>query len=216
MTPVSAKIVRQDVARNRARLVQAAREVFAEQGLDATLDDVARHAGVGTGTAYRHFANKQELAAEVLQQSAVQIVADAEDALEVADPWLALAGFFETSSARQAVDRGLHQALIGRGSTSRSPLRDQLVVSVTELFARAKAAGVLRDGIEATDAAAIFAMLGPAFDISSAVQPDLWRRYLALLLDGIRASDRGPLPARALELARLDDAMAAGKRGERR
>src|SRR6187431_2289167 len=90
------KAVRKDVARNRALLLEAARVVFAERGLDATLDDIAKEAGVGVGTAYRHFANKQEIAAEVLAASSGDMVTDAESALLIEDPWLAIVTFFES------------------------------------------------------------------------------------------------------------------------
>ena len=104
--PAGLMAPRRDAARNRELLVQAAREVFATRGLGATLDDVAAAAGVGTGTAYRHFRNKHELAAEVLRGATQQIVIDADDALAIEDPWQALVAFFETTAARQAGDRG--------------------------------------------------------------------------------------------------------------
>jgi AcrR family transcriptional regulator len=206
-----AKPIRKDSARNRGLLLEAARTVFAERGLDATLDDVAQAAGVGVGTAYRHFANKQELAREVMAQASQQLVDDAQAALLVADPWQALAGFFETSCAQLVRDRGLHQALFGPTPHEKSPLRQDLVEAVIELFARARAAGVIRPDVEATDAIPIYAMMGVAFDVTSAIDPLLWRRYLAFFLDGLRASDRGPLPGTSIPLGRLDEALAATK-----
>jgi AcrR family transcriptional regulator len=204
--------VRRDVARNRARLIEAAREVFAKRGLDATLDDIARHAGVGTGTTYRHFANKQELAAALFADSSEQIVIDAQVALTIDDPWEGLVAFFQTSAERQAADRGLHQVLMGH-QLDGDPLgtRERLIDAVARLFERARSAGVIRADAEPTDAAAIFSMLGVAYDMSAATHPDLWRRYLALLLDGLRATDRPPLPAGALPLDLLDVALAAAK-----
>ncbi|MDX6282827.1 MAG: hypothetical protein QOH03_3898, partial [Kribbellaceae bacterium] len=100
---------RKDSVRNRARLIDSARAVFAERGFGATLDDIARHAGVGVGTAYRHFPNKQALAAVVLADATEQIAADAADALAIEDPWEALVTFFERNGARQAEDRGLYE-----------------------------------------------------------------------------------------------------------
>jgi AcrR family transcriptional regulator len=209
------KPVRKDSARNRELLLAAARTVFAERGLDATLDDVAQAAGVGVGTAYRHFANKQELAAEVMQQSSQNLVDDARTALLVADPWQALVGFFDASAARLVQDRGLHQALFGPTPHEKSPLRHDLIDAVVELFARARAAGVIRPDVEATDGVPIYSMMKVAFDVSSAIDPELWRRYLALFLDGLRATDRGPLPGSAIPLSRLDEALAATKPSKR-
>jgi AcrR family transcriptional regulator len=207
----SSKPLRKDSARNRALLVEAARTVFAERGLDATLDDVAQAAGVGVGTAYRHFANKQELAREVMVQSSQRLVDDALAALLVTDPWQALAGFFEASCARLVQDRGLHQALFGPTPHEKSPLRQDLVDAVIELFARAHAAGVIRADVEATDGIPIYAMMGVAFDVSEKIDPLLWKRYLAFFLDGLRATDRGPLPGSAIPISRLDAALAATK-----
>ena len=79
---MSERPARRDSVRNRERLVVAAREVFAERGFGATLDDIARYAGLGTGTAYRHFPNKHAIAAEVLRDATEQIVVDAEEALK--------------------------------------------------------------------------------------------------------------------------------------
>ena len=132
-------------ARNRAPLIEAAREVFAERGLGATLDDIAERAGVGTGTAYRHFRNKQEIAAEVLAGATQQIVTDAEDALAIKDPWQAIVTFFETTAERQAADRGLYQTLAGQGNVDdKVRIWPQIVSAVTKLFDRAKKAKVIR------------------------------------------------------------------------
>jgi AcrR family transcriptional regulator len=213
----AARPVRRDVARNRARLIEAAREVFAKRGLDATLDDIARHAGLSPGTAYRHFANKQEIVAALFADSGEQIVIDARAAFAIEDPWEGLVAFFATSAEHQAADRGLHQVLMGQGPGG-DPLRirARLIDAVTRLFERAKSAGVIRADAELTDAAAIFSMLSVAYDMSAATQPDLWRRYLALLLDGLRATDRPPLPARPLPPDLLDAALAAAKPSQSR
>ena len=80
----------------------------------------------------------------------------------------------------------------------------QIVVAVRELFARAQAAGVIRTDVRAEDTGPIFAMLGVAFTMGVAEQ-QLWRRYLALLLDGLRATDRRPLPGSAPVLETFDD-----------
>jgi len=205
-------VVRKDVVRNRARLVEAARAVFGERGLDATLDDVAERAGLGTGTAYRHFANKHELAAEVLGAATQQIADDAVAALSVEDPWLAIVSLFEAIGERQASDRGLYQALAGHGrAEDKIRVWPAIVESVTELFDRARAAEVIRPDAAPEDVAAIFAMLGPAFDMSDRTSTDLWRRYLVVMLDGLRASDRGPLPVPAPTFASLDDVIVVSK-----
>ncbi|MFF5288442.1 TetR/AcrR family transcriptional regulator [Paractinoplanes globisporus] len=205
--------VRRDSARNRALLIEAAREVFAERGFGATLDDIARHAGLGTGTAYRHFPNKQALAAEVLAGATEQIAIDARESLAIDDPWLALVTFFERNAERQARDRGLYEALTGRGDDeTQARIWPSIIETVTALFTRAQRAGVVRADAAPQDIAAIFAFLGPAFEMSRTVAPDLWRRYLALMLDGLRAVDRPALPAPPPPVSELASIMKAGKR----
>ncbi len=203
---------RKDAIRNRARLIEAGREVFAERGLEATLDDIAARAGVGTGTAYRHFADKYELAAELLGEATQQVLDDARAALVIEDPWGALVWYFETTAARQAADRGLYEALAGRGrAADKVRVWPDLVAAVTELFDRAKDAGVIRPELRAEDSVAVFAMIG-ALDGT----PDHWRRYLTLILDGMRTTDSPTLPASTARYDSLDDVIADTKRHRRR
>lgn len=205
---------RSDSVRNRARLLDAAREVFADRGFAATLDDIARHAGLGTGTAYRHFPNKQALAAEILTEATARIAADAHEALALADPWEGLVQFLERSGARQARDRGLYEALTGRGDDeAQARIWPEIIAAVTALFERAHDAGAVRPDAAPQDIAGIFALLGPAFEMSRATGAgDLWRRYLALLLDGLRATDRPPLPGPPPPVSSVAALLRTGKR----
>src|SRR3978361_1622445 len=84
---------RRDPALNNERLVQAAREVFARQGLSATLEDIAKHAGVGVGTVYRNFASKREIVETLYDAGLDSALPDVQAALEIDDPWLALRAF---------------------------------------------------------------------------------------------------------------------------
>jgi AcrR family transcriptional regulator len=205
---------RQDAARNRAKLIAAAREVFAERGLDATLDEIAQRAGVGTATAYRNFVDKHELAADVLADATQQIATDAEAALRNEDPWQAIVAFLETTAARQAADRSLYQALAGQGrAADKIRIWPHIVGSVQALVDNAKRAGVLRSDFEPADTVAVLAMLGVLDDPPGT--PERWRRYLALLLDGARASDRPPLPVSVDHYVTLDDVIAVAKRHRR-
>src|SRR4051794_39660878 len=103
--------LRADAARNRARLLEAARALFAERGLAVTMDEIARHAGVGVGTAYRRFASREELIAALFDDRIEQVIANAERALEDPDPWHGLVAFLEGQTAMQAEDRGLKELL---------------------------------------------------------------------------------------------------------
>src|SRR6185436_6544187 len=98
--------LRADAARNRARLLVAAKEVFAARGLDATMDEVARRAGVGVGTAYRRFRNRDDLIAALFEERLDDFMRLLDEALADADPWAGLRGFLERSMEMQAEDRG--------------------------------------------------------------------------------------------------------------
>jgi AcrR family transcriptional regulator len=190
--------MRRDAARNRQLLVDAAREVFAARGLDATLDDVARHAGVGVGTAYRHFANKYELAGAIIDRAVDEVVADAFAARDAADPWDGLVGFLESLLARQAADRGLREVLTGAKDESRLvEMQSRVTEPVEALVARAQAAGAVRPDVAISDFAMVMTMLCAVADLGGDVRPELWRRYLPTLLAGFRPG--GPdLPVRPL------------------
>lgn len=204
-----ARAKRRDAARNNERLVQAAREVFAQQGLSATLEDIAKHAGIGVGTVYRNFASKKEIV-ETLYDAAVDAaLADVQTALEIEDPWLAIVTFFEVTAAHQAKDRGLCETFLRQdGFGPNEHVAEKLVETLSPLFERAGKAGVLRDGVTVTDIGPIFAMLNSVYRMSDA-SPELWRRYLALLLDGLRAGNLPALPVPALDVASFKTALAA-------
>jgi AcrR family transcriptional regulator len=198
--------------RNRQLLLDAAREVFAERGFEATLDDIAHRAGFGTGTAYRHFPNKRAIAAEVLRDATEQIVNDAHEALDVADPWAALVQFFDRVAERQAADRGLYETLTGQGDyEAQAEIWPRIVEAVRQLFDRAHTAGTIRADAVAEDIAAVFALLGPAYAMGRTVHPEVWRRYLVLLLDGLRAEGKTPLPGPAPTAADIPALLGTGK-----
>src|SRR3954465_10165285 len=103
--------LRADAARNRERLLAAARDLFAQRGLDVTLNDIAHHAGVGVGTAYRRFANKEEVIDALFEQRLDQVADVATQALDDPDAWQGLTTFLERSLRMQLDDRGLTQLL---------------------------------------------------------------------------------------------------------
>src|SRR3954451_6981818 len=111
MTEVTERALRKDAAHNRERLLASARELFAEQGLQVTLNDIAHHAGVGVGTAYRRFANKGEVIDALFEESLQDLAAVANEALAEPDAWRALVAFLERSLNMQFGDRGLNQIM---------------------------------------------------------------------------------------------------------
>lgn len=188
--------LRADAERNRQRIITAAQEVFASRGVDVTLDDIARHAGVGVGTAYRRFANREELIDAVFEGALQHLIALAEQALAHEDPWEGLVQLFLTTGQDFANDRGLRQVLLEgtQGEARGAAARERLTPAVSAVLARAQQAGHLREDIEPTDFPLIQLMLGAVTQHSRSVSTELWKRYLTLILDGLRPDRDRPTP----------------------
>jgi AcrR family transcriptional regulator len=204
--------LRADAERNRQRILDAAREVFADRGLDVTLDDIARHAGVGTGTAYRRFPNKHALVEALMIERIGELEAIARECLADPDPWRGVAGYLERALALQAADRGLKEVLFSPGAARErvAAARLRLGPVVTELVQRAVDSGAVRSDLAVTDVPLINFMLSTLVDIGRDVEPELYRRYLTIVLDGLRPSreDATPLPVEALSFERFQKAMS--------
>ena len=194
--------LRRDAERNRQRILQAASKVFTTRGLQVTLDDVAREAGVGVGTVYRRFPDKEALVDALFEAKLDAVVALAEQALDEPDSWTGLVNLLEGAAAELARDRGLRQlfmfATYGRDRVDLARTRMQPVV--TKVIERAQRDGKLRADLGPTDMPMIQFMLGSVAEYSGEARPELWRRYLTLLIDGLRPSREGtsPLPEDAL------------------
>ena len=216
----SPKRVRRDAELNREKILQAARELFAEHGLDATLNDVAHRAGVGVGTVYRHFRNRDDLVEALFEENLGRLRNAGLEALTVDDPWAGFVQFMEASVALMAADRGLLAMVTSGTSRDRHvPSIDQGLFSiVTRLVERAQAAGTLRADFRATDIPVFHVMLGAGADFVDAAVPLAWRRHLVLVLDGLRSDPdpNSPLPNAELDDAELDVAMKAWQPGKRR
>src|SRR5919204_6811010 len=147
---VNERPLRKDAERNRRRILDAARDLFAERGLAVTLNDIAHHAGVGVGTVYRRFPDKAQLIDGLFEQRLEEIGELLQAAARDPDPWRGLTGFLERTLALQAADRGLKELLLGApGAWERvAQTRAQLRTHATELVARARAAGKLRPDCE--------------------------------------------------------------------
>ncbi|MGH3170330.1 MAG: TetR/AcrR family transcriptional regulator, partial [Trebonia sp.] len=209
--------LRSDAARNRQRILHAAAEVFTERGLDATLDDVARRAGVGVGTVYRRFPDKESLVETLFTGRIDEMVAAARKACASPDPWDGLVAYLEYAAAALAGDAGLRQMVMFAtyGGDRVAYAREQLRPVIDELVTRAQEAGDLREDFRPTDVPLIAYMLASAAEYAGAVEPDLWRRYLAMIIDSLRPAREGTaaLPVAALSLE--DFARATGTRGGR-
>lgn len=203
--------LRRDAARNRQRVLKAASEVFTERGLDVSLDEVARHAGVGVGTVYRRFRTKEDLVEALFVERIDAVAALAENAATTPDPWSGLVGFLEEVAEMLAGDLGLRQLLkfATYGGDRVSYARQRNAPRVTRLVERVQAAGQLRSDLRATDIPFILFMLAEAAQFARQVSPEIWRRYLALVLDALRPEREGvtPLPVAALRPDEMETAM---------
>jgi AcrR family transcriptional regulator len=181
-----ARPLRADARRNRERILLAAAEEFAERGIEAQMDDVARRAGVGVGTVYRHFPTKEALMGDLVRRKfeALQEAADA--ALEVDDPWEAFAGVLLRGAQVMAADAALRDALtrVPEAWDHAAEERQRLIAVMALVIRRGQDAGVIRPDFGVDDVPMI--MCGVTTSMSQRSDWD-WRRHLEILLDGIRA-----------------------------
>jgi AcrR family transcriptional regulator len=202
--------LRRDAQRNRDAILASARQLFAEQGLEAPLEEIARRAGVGIGTLYRRFPSRVELLDAVLADT-VQAHADvAEQALAMHDPWDGFAFYLEETSRLQAADRGLNDVMGMRfpRATALETAKRRLYDLVVAVIDRAQESGQLRGDVTPEDLAFVpWANARIQEATRAAGAPDAWRRHLGLLLDGFRAGRASPLPSPPLSPRQVYRAM---------
>ncbi len=194
--------LRKDAVRNRQRVIDAARDLFATRGLSATLNDVAHHGGIGVGTVYRRFPTKEELFEAIFEDAIDEIAAMADEGLEFDDSWQGFAWFIEQMGQQTATDRGLREILYGQSGCGNrvDAARTRLVPKLAKLVERAQKDGYLRPGISDSDMPILGLLAGTVSEFAGHVNADLWRRYVAIFLDGLRARDgQDPLPVDALD-----------------
>src|SRR6266581_4234452 len=198
--------LRADAERNRAAILAAAREVFAEQGLEAPLEEIAARAGVGIATLYRRFPAREQLVAAALVEKITQYAEAAEQALAVPDPWAGFVSFVDRICELQAGDRGLSDLLSMAlpADEQAEQLRRLANDHVIELVERAKAAGQLREDFVGEDLLLLLIANAAVVHVTRPDAPDAWRRFVALALDGFQRRDapRLPEPPSTAEMAR--------------
>jgi AcrR family transcriptional regulator len=200
------KPLRADAERNRKRVLDAAAELFAAKGLSVGLDEIAHHAGVGVGTAYRRFPDKRKLIEELFEDRLDRVVELAERGLAAEDAWEGLTGFLEQATELQIQNRGLREIIIGsdHGTALAAGARARLAPLTEQLVRRAQASGALRDDVVATDLPLLQFMVSSAAELATPHAPELWRRYLALAIDGLRTPEPHPLPQPGPSFDELD------------
>ncbi|MFI5855782.1 TetR/AcrR family transcriptional regulator [Streptomyces parvulus] len=202
---------RRDARRNRELLLEAAHEVFTEQGLDAPLDVIARRAGVGNATLYRHFPARADLVDAVFRDSLTGTMEAGELARNAPDAWAGLAGYLDVVFAALAADRGSNDLMTTRlrGVDSLEAVHEHNRATVEALLVRCRDEGTVRADVTTEDVLFGLAALGRAVPaLTAAAAPDAWRRPLALFLAGLRATPTAPpLPAPALTTTELADVL---------
>lgn len=198
-SPVTAdpavRTLRADARRNRTAVLAAAKELFAEQGLEAQMPDVAQAAGVGVGTVYRHFPTKDHLIAALVSERFERLAAKAREGLETPDAWSGVSEFIRFAAQVQADDRALCDVMSSRPEVMDAAAREAGLAELAErLVERAQRAGELRRDLEWQDIPMIACGLGSVTQRTPAPSAGRWPRLVEIILDGLRAPGSGKLP----------------------
>ncbi|HEV7918263.1 MAG TPA: TetR/AcrR family transcriptional regulator [Solirubrobacterales bacterium] len=186
MATAPARRPRADALRNRQRLIDAAAGAFAELGLDVSVAEIARRAGVGSGTLFRNFPAKDDLIHAVIEARVNELVEIGERAYGLGDPLKSLEQFFYEAGDFQARDRGFFEAIEGRVIDDPELLecKHGVLEIVTKILERAQKAGVIRKDIVAEDLRFLLISAVRSDPVLSN-EPGLHRRYLRIILDGL-------------------------------
>jgi AcrR family transcriptional regulator len=204
--------LRRDAQANRDRIVASARVAFAADGIEVPVEEIARRAAVGMGTLYRHFPAKEDLIDAVLEDAFAAFIRAAEQALAEEDAWAGFRSFFERVFALHVDNRGLKDIIATRahGRARAEAMRTRMRPLLRRLIGRAQEQGALRADFTVEDMPVVFWTGGRVIEATATVAPEFWRRYLGLLLDGLRAEAATPLPHPPLTRAQLN--RATGRR----
>jgi AcrR family transcriptional regulator len=199
-------VPRRDAERNRARLIEIGRGVLAELGPDAPLEEIARRAGVGIGTLYRHFPTREALVASIFAEHMEEVLAAAEDAAEAEDGWAGIVDFLERALELQARNLPLRSVFLRIPKEANAERRERIKPALDRAVARAKEQGSLREDFAVGDLVVAMWSFAPIFEATAAVAPNVWRRHLRIVLDGMRpegatAQNARPLAGKQLERA---------------
>ena len=195
-TSIDGAGLRVDAERNRQRIVAAARDAFAEHGLDVPMEDIARRAGVGVGTLYRRYPTRADLIAAAFEAKMTAYADASRQALADPDPWCGFCGYVERICAMQADDRGFTTVLTLTFPTAKQfeADRDRGFADFTTLVERAKAAGKLRADFVAEDMPMFLMANAGVLAATADAAPDTWRRLVGYLIQACAAPAAQPLP----------------------
>jgi AcrR family transcriptional regulator len=199
-TSANSRPLRADAARNRALLLAAAADEFAEHGLEASVADIARRAGIGKGTVFRHFPTKDDLIAAIVLDRVEDLRATGERLVTAEDPGAALLEFL-VAAGHQRQQRDL-SFLMAAGELKPEVQQAQagLFQAIEGLVARAREHGAVREDVTGTDVFLLMCAPNYVTGYVPNAAPDLWKRYLAIIFDGLRPEGAHALPQPAPEL----------------
>ncbi|HUI72522.1 MAG TPA: helix-turn-helix domain-containing protein [Spirochaetia bacterium] len=180
--------LRADARANRAKILEAAQALFAERGASVPIDDIARRAGVGPGTLYRNFPNKEALFKSIVLERLEELVAEAKQLSHDSDPGAAFFSFLQRVVEEGAVKRDLVDALAEMGYDVKARTAHEMGLAhsaMARLLSRAQEAGAVRRDAKVADVFALITAVVRAGD-SKGSDPDQRNRLLAILIDGLR------------------------------
>ena len=188
--------LRADARRNREAIKKAARAGFAEHGFDCQMEDIARTAGVGVGTVYRHFPNKEALLDALVADRFERMAEEAAKALEKDDPWEAFCELMRWSAKYQSEDRGLSEVLGSRPLVGEAAAAKSGLVELSgKLIRKAQRAGKMRKDLLVEDIPTMICGLSAVTGSPESSMPAMnWERFLEVMLDGMRAPGSAKLP----------------------
>ena len=190
---------RADARRNHEAVVEAARKLMARDGLDTQMDDIAREAGVGVGTVYRHFPTKEDLIFALAERRFERLAEFCREALDEPDPGAAFERYLYRGAELQVTDRSLSEIMRDRPEAMQAAAQKVgLLELVRELMTRAQEAGAIRSDAEAEDVPMLMCGLGTSTPGNPGpfVSPTSWRRFMAIVIDGLRAGGTAEMPPR--------------------
>jgi AcrR family transcriptional regulator len=208
-TAESSPALRADAARNRERIVAAATEVFAERGLEASTAEIAARAGVGEATLFRRFPTKEDLVTAIVAVQMEDAAAVAASCLEEDDPWRGVERFLYEMAERASKDHGVSDAVKERcmAAPALADAKGRILDLTSQLVKRAQRAGVVRGDVAGQDLMFLMAAIGSLGEMPfPGLRADLWKRYLGVVLDGLRPDGASKLrpgapPRRLIELS---------------
>lgn len=209
MAPKRARPLRRDAQRNRDAILVVAKEAFAEQGLEASLEGIAARSGLAIGTLYRHFPTRLDLIESLFAEKIGEWLAAGEQAVAMEDAWQGFSFYLEKLCELQAHDRGFNDiasmrlptgAVTEQAQTRAYRLSRQIVRS-------AQRQGTLRPDLTAEDLAFLIWSQARIIQATRAIAPNAWRRHLALMLDAFRAERAHPLPEPPMTPREVEQAM---------